>query len=222
MDESTKQGVNADLVIGTRMPVIICLILSLLGVVGAICLLPSAIRNFHNKPWSSDEETGTRKKLVNAFYTAEILALVVALIFFVAGMTQVVGYACKKNHTTGNVTYQNSRQSSQHVKVHSGNGVRNYKSHYGKGIRSTYTVLQIKANLPVNGTDVFWYEGNCIILGSKNVYIGYNDDSMSVLSQFELVMTIISGMFLLVHAVSAMLISKKNPYGGKIFWFFKF
>lgn len=137
-------------------------------------------------------------------------------------MTQVVGYACKKNHTTGNVTYQNSRQSSQHVKVHSGNGVRNYKSHYGKGIRSTYTVLQIKANLPVNGTDVFWYEGNCIILGSKNVYIGYNDDSMSVLSQFELVMTIISGMFLLVHAVSAMLISKKNPYGGKIFWFFKF
>ena len=38
---------------------------------------------------------------------------------------------------------------------------------------------------------------------------------MSVLSQFELVMTIISGMFLLVHAVSAMLISKKNPYGGK-------
>ena len=45
---------------------------------------------------------------------------------------------------------------------------------------------------------------------------------MSVLSQFELVMTIISGMFLLVHAVSAMLISKKNPYGGKIFWFFKF
>lgn len=106
--------------------------------------------------------------------------------------------------------------------MHSGNGVRNYKSHYGKGIRPTYTVLQIKANSPVNGTDVFWYEGNCIILGSKNVYIGYNDDSMSVLSQFELVMTIISGMFLLVHAVSAMLISKKNPYGGKIFWFFKF
>lgn len=222
MDESTKQGVNADLVIGTRMPVLICLILSLLGVVGAICLLPSAIRNFHNKPWSSDEEIYTRKKLVNAFYTAEVLALVVALIFFVAGMTQVVGYACKKNHTTGNVTYQNSRQSSKYVKVHSGNGVRNYKSHYGKGIRSTYTVLQIKANSPVNGTDVFWYEGNCIILGSKNVYIGYNDDSMSVLSQFELVMTIISGMFLLVHAVSTMLISKKNPYGGKIFWFFKF
>ena len=213
---------NADLVIGTRMPVLICLILSLLGAVGAICLLPSAIRNFHNKPWSSDEEIATRNKLVNVFYTAEILALVVALIFFVAGMTQVVGYACKKNHTTGNVTYQNSRQSSQHVKVHSGNGVRNYKSHYGKGIRPTYTVLQIKANSPVNGTDVFWYEGNCIILGSKNVYIGYNDDSMSVLSQFELVMTIISGMFLLVHAVSAMLISKKNPYGGKIFLFFKF
>ena len=222
MDESTKQGVNADLVIGTRMPVLICSILSLLGVVGAICLLSSAIRNFRNKPWSSDEEIDTRNKLVNAFYTAEILALVVALIFFVAGMTQVVGYVCKKNHTTGNVTYQNSRQSSQYVKVHSGNGVRNYKSNYGKGIRPTYTVLQIKANSPVNGADVFWYEGNCFILGSKNVYIGYNDNSMSVVSQFELVMTIISGMFLLVHAVSAMLISKKNPYGGKIFWFFKF
>ena len=107
----------------------------------------------------------------------------------------------------GNVTYQSSRQSSNHVKVHGGNDVRNYKSRYGKGIRSTYTVLQIKANLPVNGDDVFWYGGNCIILGSKNVYIGYNDNSMSVLSQFNLVMTIISGAFLLLHAVPALLIS---------------
>lgn len=220
MDESTEQGVNADLVIGTKAPVLICLILSLLGMVGAICLLPSAIHNFRNKPWSSDEEIDAKNKSVNAFYTAEILALVVALIFFVAGMTQVVGYACEKNHTTGNVTYQSSRQSSNHVKVHSGNNNnRNYKSRYGKGIRPTYTVLQIKANSPVNGDDVFWYEGNCITLGSKNVYIGYNDNSMSVLSQFELVMTIISGVFLLLHAVSALLISKKNPYGGKLFWF---
>lgn len=220
MDESIEQGVNADLVIGTKAPVLICLILSLLGMVGAICLLPSAIHNFRNKPWSSDEETDAKNKSVNAFYTAEILALVVALIFFVAGMTQVVGYACEKNHTTGNVTYQSSRQSSNHVKVHSGNNNnRNYKSRYGKVIRPTYTVLQIKANSPVNGDDVFWYEGNCIILGSKNVYIGYNDNSMSVLSQFELVMTIISGAFLLLHAVSALLISKKNPYGGKLFWF---
>lgn len=69
------------------------------------------------------------------------------------------------------VTYQSSRQSSNHVKVHSGNAVRNYKSRYGKGIRPTYTVLQIKADSPVNGADVFWYEGNCSILGSKNVYI---------------------------------------------------
>lgn len=220
MDESTKQGVNADLVIGTKAPVLICLILSLLGMVGAIRLFPSAIRNFRNKPWSSDEEIDVKNKSVNAFYTAEILALVVALIFFVAGMTQVVGYACEKNHTTGNVTYQSSRQSSNHVKVHSGNNNnRNYKSRYGKVIRPTYTVLQIKANSPVNGDDVFWYEGNCITLGSKNVYIGYNDNSMSVLSQFELVMTIISGVFLLLHAVSALLISKKNPYGGKLFWF---
>lgn len=156
---------------------------------------------------------------VNAFYTAEILALVVALIFFVAGMTQVVGYACAKNHTTGTVTYQSSRQSSNHVKVYSGNAVRNRKSIYGKGIRPTYTVLQIKADSPVNGADVFWYEGNCSILGSKNVYIGYSDNSMSVLSQFELVMTLISGAFLLFHAVSARLLSKKNPYGGKLFWF---
>lgn len=120
------------------------------------------------------------------------------------------------------VTYQSSRQSSNHVKVHSGNAVRNYKSRYGKGIRPTYTVLQIKADSPVNGADVFWYEGNCSILGSKNVYIGYNDNSMSVVSQFELVMTIISGAFLLFHTVSARLLSKKNPYGGKLFWFFKF
>jgi len=93
------------------------------------------------------------------------------------------------------VTYQSSRQSSNHVKVYSGNAVRNYKSRYGKGIRSTYTVLQIKPDSPVNGANVFWYEGNCSILGSKNVYIGYNDNSMSVLSQFELVMTAISGAF---------------------------
>lgn len=53
-------------------------------------------------------------------------------------------------------------------------------------------------------------------------YIGYNDNSMSVVSQFELVMTIISGAFLLFHTVSARLLSKKNPYGGKLFWFFKF
>ena len=66
------------------------------------------------------------------------------------------------------------------------------------------------------------YEGNCSTLGSKNVYIGYNDNFMSVLSQFELVMTIICGAFLLLHAVSAWLLSKKNPYGGKLFWFFKF
>ena len=219
MDESTEQGVNADLVIGTKTPVLICLILSLLGLVGAISLLQSAIRNFRSKPWSRDEEIETKSKSVDAFYTAEILALVVALIFFVAGMTQVVGYVCAKNHTTGTVTYQSSRQSSNHVKVYSGNAVRNYKSIYGKGILPTYTVLQIKANSPVNGDDVFWYEENCIILGSKNVYIGYNDNSMSVLSQFELVMTIISGVFLLLHAVSALLISKKNPYGGKLFWF---
>ena len=122
-------------------------------------------------------EIKMKNKSVNAFYTAEILALVVALIFFAAGMPKVVGYACKKNHTTGTVTYQSSRQSSNHVKVHSGNDVRNYKSRYGKGIRSTYTVLQIKANSPVNGADVFWYEGNCSTLGSKNVYIGYNDNS---------------------------------------------
>lgn len=167
-------------------------------------------------------EIEMKNKSVNAFYTAEILALVVALIFFAAGMPKVVGYACKKNHTTGTVTYQSSRQSSNHVKVHSGNDVRNYKSRYGKGIRSTHTVLWIKANSPVDGADVFWYEENCIVLGSKNVYIGYDDNSMSVLSQFELVMTIISGAFLLLHVVSARLLSKKNPYGGKLFWFFKF
>ena len=112
------------------------------------------------------------------------------------------------------VTYQSSRQSSNHVKVYSGNAVRNYKSRYGKGIRSTYTVLQIKPDSPVNGANVFWYEGNCSILGSKNVYIGYNDNSMSVLSQFELVMTAISGAFLLLHAVSALLLRRKIHMAG--------
>ena len=107
--------------------------------------------HFSNKPWSSDKKVEMKNKSVNAFYTAEILAFVVALIFFAAGMPKVGGYACEKNHTTGN-----------------------------------------------------------------------DDNSMSVLSQFELVMTIISGAFLLLHVVSARLLSKKNPYGGKLFWFFKF
>ncbi len=79
--------------------------------------------HFSNKPWSSDKKVEMKNKSVNAFYTAEILALV---------------------------------------------------------------------------------------------------NSMSVLSQFELVMTIISGAFLLLHVVSARLLSKKNPYGGKLFWFLKF
>lgn len=221
MDESTEQGVNSELVIGTKTPVLIGAILAFLGLMGAICLLPATIRNSHRKPWSS-EDVEAKQKTVNAFYTAEILALVVALIFFVAGMTQVAGYACKKNHTTGTVTYQNARQNSQHVKVHSGNDERTYKSRYGKDVRPTYTVLQIKADSPVNGADVFWYEGNCIVLSNKKVYIGYNDNSMSVLSRFELVMTIIGGGFLLLHAISALLISRKNPYGGKLFWFFRF
>ena len=222
MDESTEQGVNSELVIGTKTPVLIGAILAFLGLIGAICLLPAAIRNFQRKPWSSSEDVEAKKKTVNAFYTAEILALVVALIFFVAGMTRVAGYACKRNHTTGTVTYQSSRQNSRHIKVHSGNDGRTYKSRYGKGIRPTYTVLQIKANSPVNGAKVFWYEGNCVVLSNKNVYIGYNEDYMFVLSQIELRLTLISGGFLLLHAISALLISKKNPYGGKLFWFFKF
>ena len=41
-----------------------------------------------------------KNKSVNAFYTAEILALVVALIFFAAGMPKVVGYAKKIKATT--------------------------------------------------------------------------------------------------------------------------
>lgn len=222
MDESTEQGVNSDLVVGTKTPVLVCLILSLMGLAGAISLLPITIRNFHRKPWSMDAEMEVKAKSVNVFYTAEILTLVAALIFFVAGMTQVAGYAGKKNHTTGIVTYQSSRKNSQRIKVYSGNDVRNYQSRYGKGVRSVYTVLQIKADSPVNGADMFWYEGRCTVLSNKKVYIGYNDQSMSVLSQFELVMTIIGGGFLVLHAVTALLISKKNPYGGKIFWFFKF
>ena len=65
MDESTEQGVNADLIIGTKTPVLICLILSLLGLVGAICLLPSAIRNFRSKPWSRDKETSYEKSTID-------------------------------------------------------------------------------------------------------------------------------------------------------------
>lgn len=62
------------------------------------------------------------------------------------------------------VTYQSSRQSSNHVKVHSGNAVRNYKSRYGKGIRPTYTVLQIKADSPVNWLYVYGCEDEALKL----------------------------------------------------------
>lgn len=222
MDESVEQGVNSTLVIGTKMPVLVCVFFSLIGLIGAVCLLPVTIRNFHRKPWGSSEVTEIREKSVNAFYTTEILMLVVALIFFVAGMFQVTGYVCKTNHTTGTVIYQSSRQSSQHAKVLNGNSVRAYQSRYGKGVRSTYTVLQIKTDSLVNGADEFWYEGNCIVFDNKKVYIGYNENSVSVLSRIDLIMTIIGGGFLILHVVSALLLSKKNPYGGKVFWFFKF
>lgn len=55
MDESTEQGVNSELVIGTKTPVLIGVILTFLGWMGAICLLPATIRNFHRKPWSSED-----------------------------------------------------------------------------------------------------------------------------------------------------------------------
>lgn len=221
MDASTEQGVNSTLVIGKKAPVLVCVIVSLLGLVGAVCLLPVTIQNFHRKPWSDMEELEVKGKTVNALYTAEILMLITALIFFVTGISQVAGYVGKTHHTTGTVTYQSSRQSSQHVKVHTGNRVRTYKSRYGKGIRPTYTVLQVKADSLINGEEEFWYEGNCTVLGDKKVYIGYNDSSVAVLSRFDLVLTILGGGFLLLHVVSALLLSKRNPYGGKVFWFFR-
>lgn len=222
MDESTEQEVNSTLVIGTKMPVLICMALSIFGLVGVICLLPVSIRNFFRKPWDSSEEQEVKAQSVNALYTTEILMLVVALIFFAAGITQVPGYVFKENHTTGIVTYQSSRQSSEYVKVHTGNSVRAYKSRYGKGIRPTYAVLQIKADSPVNGADTFWYEGNCTVFSDKKVYIGYNDASVFVVSRTDLIVTIIGGGFLILHVISTLLLSRKNPYGGKIFWFLKF
>lgn len=221
MDESTEQGVNAALVIGTKTPVLVCVIFSLLGLIGSICLLPATIKNFRRKPWSNAEEIEVKGKFVNALYTVEVLMLIAALSFLIIGIPQVAGYVGKTHHTTGTVTYQSSRQSSQHIKIYTGNSVRTYNSGFGKGIRSNYTVLQIKADSLVNGEEEFWYEGNCNVMGNKKVYIGYNDDSVVVLSRVDLILTILGGGFLLLHIVSALLLSKKNPYGGKIFWFFK-
>ena len=73
-----------------------------------------------------------------------------------------------------------------------------------------------------------WSSDKKVEMKNKSVNAFYTAEilalvnSMSVLSQFELVMTIISGAFLLLHVVSARLLSKKNPYGGKLFWFLKF
>lgn len=219
MDESTAQGVNSELVIGTRTPVLVCAILCFLSLVGAILLLPMTINNFRRKPWG--ENGGEKTKIVSALYTAEILAILVAIILFVAGAAQTGRYVCKKNHTTGTITYQSTRQSSQRIKVYSGKGSRTFKSVYGKGVRSTYTVLQIRADHPIDGEEEFWYEGNNIVLGGKKAYIGYDGSDVCVLSQAELIMTIVGGGFLLLHVLSALLIGKKNPYGGRVFWFYK-
>ena len=144
MDESTAQGINSELVIGTRTPVLVCAILCFLSLAGAIWLLPMTINNFRRKPWG--ENCGEKTKIVSALYTAEILAILVAIILFVAGAAQTGRYVCKKNHTTGTITYQSTRQSSQRIKVYSGKGSRAFKSRYGKGIRPTYTVLQIRVD----------------------------------------------------------------------------
>lgn len=222
MDQSTEAGVNSDLVIGTKPPLIVCLVLSIIGVIGAIALFPLVIRNYIHKPWNAGEEKETKAKTINFLYTTEIFAIVIASILFVMGIMQVVGYLRMENRTTGIITYQSSRQSSQFVKKYNGNKLYNLKSVYGKGIRPNYMVLQIKVDSPIDGVDEFWYEGNNIVLGSKKVYVGYNEEGISVLSQTELMMALISGMFLIIHAMSALIISKKNKYGGKIFWFFKF
>ena len=219
MDESTAQGVNSELVIGTSTPVLVCAILCFLSLAGAIWLLPMTINNFRRKPWG--ENGGEKTKIVSALYTAEILAILVAIILFVAGAAQTGRYVCKKNHTTGTITYQSTRQSSQRIKVYSGKGSRTFKSVYGKGVRSTYTVLQIRADHPIDGEEEFWYEGNNIVLGGKKAYIGYDGSDVCVLSQAELIMTIVGGGFLLLHVLSALLIGKKNPYGGRVFWFYK-
>lgn len=47
-------------------------------------------------------------------------------------------------------------------------------------------------------------------LSNKKVYIGYNDEAILVLSQAELMFVYIGGGFLILHVVSAILISKRN------------
>ena len=222
MDQSTELGVNSDLVIGTKLPIIVCLVLSVISTLGAVFLFPLTIRNFIHKPWNGNEEVEIKTKTVNFLYTTEIFVLVIALIIFIMGITQLGGYLRMKEHTTGIVTYQSSRQSSQFVKIHGGNQLYNLESSFGKGIRPNYIVLQIKADSLINGVDEFWYEGNNLVLSNKKVYIGYNDEAISVLSQAELMFVYIGGGFLILHVVSAILISKRNKFGGKIFWFFKF
>lgn len=222
MDQSTEYGVNSNLVIGTKLPIIVCSVLSVIGLLGSVFLFPLTIRNFIHKPWNGNEEVKIKEKTVNFLYTTEIFTIIIAFGIFIMGITQVGGYLCMREHTTGVITYQTNRKSSQFVKTYSGNKLYNLKSVFGKGIRPNYVVLQIKADSLINGVDEFWYEGNNLVLGNKKVYIGYNDETISVLSEAELMFALIGGGFLIFHAVSAILISKRNRYGGKIFWFFKF
>ena len=222
MDQSTEPGVNSELVIGTRTPVLVSLIVSLAGLIVVIVLLPVVIRNFRQKPWNATEEMKTRDKLVGLLYTAEIFALAIAMLMFIMSVSKVGRYLTYENHSTGTVTYQSSRQSSQFVKNHSHGKYYGLESTYGKGIRPVYSVFQIKAETIINGDEEFWYEGNNLVFGSKKVYIGYDDSGVALLSSFEAAIACISGGFLLLHAAIALIFSKKNKYGGKVLWFFKF
>lgn len=210
MDQSTERGINSGLVIGTRIPVIAGLAISLISLLGASFFLLKAIRNYIHKPWSKTEETEVKMKSADFLYTTEIFVLLIAGMMFLIGILQVGKYLGMEEHTTGVITYQSNRQSSQFVKVYQGNSVDRLNSTYGKGFRTSFIVLQIQSDTPINGEDEFWYEGKNIVIGSDKVYLGYSGDEMIVLTQTELLFAWIGGGALILLAMGTIFVRKRN------------
>lgn len=220
--ESTEYGVNSNLIVGTQLPVIVCLCVAVVSGIVTIILLPGVIQNFIKKPWASNEEINSKNKIVNVLWTLEIFALLMATILFMMGISKTFAYLSMKEHTTGNIIYQGSRQSSQATTYFYGSDAA-YKltARYAGGIHLYRRVFQIKLESSINDHDEIWYEGSNLVFRNKKVYVGYEGDEVAVLTSAEKLFAVIGGGFLLLHIFSAFLICKWNKYGGKIFWFYK-
>ena len=221
--QSTEPGVNADLVVGTRESAMLWLGICLVSGLAVLILIPAIVRDQKNKSWSSEEEAYSKSKIVSGLWTLEIFSLLIAVLMAVIGMLHTVQYLTMENHTTGRIIYQTSRQSIEQTS--------GYDSHFRSNPataaygnlrhRKNYTVLEIELDSPIDGEEQIWCEGNYLVMGNKNVNLGFNEETVVVLTAVDKLFLALGGCFLILHALSAGLLSKRNPYGGRFFWFFR-